>query len=311
MNQRRNVLKQLGASAGLAWTWRALPWTQARDEQKGGLGMKAQEGGGWQLAEDSADAYERYLVPVIFAAMSERLLDLAEVKAGERVLDVGCGTGIVARRAALRVGRPGAVVGLDLNEGMLRVARRESRAVEPAIEWREGDAAALPFPDAAFDVVACQQALQFFSEPDKALRGMRRVLAPHGRAAIAVLRPIRHSPAYVPIAEALDRRVGPTAGAMMRSPFPPWDREQLREVVARGGFRQVHVRIEVGTIRYPSAAEMLRQEAASSPLAGPLAALKPEVRDALIQDVEGGLRDYQDDDGVAFPMETFVALARP
>ncbi len=272
--------------------------------------MKVQERGGWQLAEDSAEAYEQYLVPVIFTAMAERVLDLAEVQGGERLLDVGCGTGIVARRAGPRVGRTGRVVGLDLNEGMLRVARRVSSDAEPAIEWRHGDAAALPFPDGAFDVVACQQALQFFAAPEQALSGMRRVLAPGGRAAIAVLRPIRYTPAYVPIAEALDRHVGPAAGAMMRSPFPDWDREHLRRVVTRGGFGRLRVRIEVLSERYPSAEEMLRREAASSPLAGPLSALRPAVREALVRDLEKALGDYQDDDGITFPMQTWVAIAR-
>jgi SAM-dependent methyltransferase len=269
-----------------------------------------QDPGGWQLNEDSAEAYERYLVPAIFSDMAERLLDLAAAKPGERVLDVGCGTGIVARQAAPRVGRAGRVVGLDLNEGMLRVARRAGADRVPAIEWRQGDAAALPFPDGSFDVVTCQQALQFFADPGAALRGMRRVLAPGGRAAVAVLRPIRYTPAYVPLAEALDRHAGPEAGAMMRSPFPAWDREGFRTLVATGGFGEVHVRVEIAGVRYPSAEEMLRREAASSPLATRLSAVPPAAREALIREVTAALREYEDDDGVTFPMETYVAIAR-
>ena len=113
------------------------------------------------------------------------------------MLDVACGTGIVARRAAGRTGAAGAVVGLDLNADMLRVARTVSADVRPAIEWREGSAAELPFPDGAFDAVFCEQAMQFFSNPVQALGEMRRVLAPRGRAAVSVCRPIRYSPAYV------------------------------------------------------------------------------------------------------------------
>jgi SAM-dependent methyltransferase len=265
---------------------------------------------GWQLGEDSAEAYERYLVPAIFTEMADRLLDLARLGEGERVLDVGCGTGIVARRAAPRVGSTGTLVALDLNEGMLRVARRMSSDVQPRIQWRQGDAAAPPFPDGAFDLVVCQQALQFFSEPEKALCAMRRVLAPGGRAAIAALRPIACTPAYVPLADALDRHVGADAGTMMRSPFPGWDRETFRRIVAQGGFGDVRVRIEVGRERYPSAEEMLRWEAASSPLAGPLGELRPETRAALVREIDRSLEPYRDDDGVTFPMETWVAIAR-
>jgi ubiquinone/menaquinone biosynthesis C-methylase UbiE len=266
--------------------------------------------GGWQLEEDSADAYERYLVPAIFASMAERLVELADVNAGERVLDVACGTGIVARAAARRVGSSGQVVGIDVNEGMLAVARRVSSSLRPAIDWRQGDAAALPLADGGFDAVLCEQAFQFFPDRPKVLREMRRVLVPRGRAVLAVLRPLRFSPAYVPVAEALARHVGPEAGAMMRSPFPDWDREQLRAMVREGGFSDVHVRVDVGQVRYPSAAELLRQEAASSPLAGPLGVLEGDVRQALIADLESALRDHEDDDGIVAPLESFVVVAR-
>ena len=264
---------------------------------------------GWQLAEDSAEAYERYLVPAIFTEMAERLLEVAAVAKGERVLDVGCGTGVVARRAAERVGAGGAVSGLDLNEGMLRVARHVSQGSAPGIDWRHGDAMALPFPDRSFDAVVCQQALQFFPDAGKALREMRRVAAPGGRVALAVLRPIRYSPPYGPFADALERHAGKDAGAMMRSPFPAWDRESLRALLGRAGLPDAHVRIAVGAVRYPSAAEMLRQEAASSPLAGPLRALPAATRDALLRELDVALADFVDDAGVAFPMETFVTLS--
>lgn len=189
--------------------------------------MNDRQRGGWQLVEDSAEAYERYLVPIFFEPWAERLLAQAGVRSGERVLDVACGTGSVARRAAERAGPSGKVVGLDLNAGMLAVARRVSAAARPAIEWRQGDAAGLPFPEGSFDVVTCQQALQFFPDRPKALREMRRVLAPGGRAALAVLRGLRHSPAYAPRADALEKHVAAEAGAMLRSIFPPWTGEEV------------------------------------------------------------------------------------
>src|SRR3712207_7644969 len=95
-----------------------------------------QRGEGWQLEESSSEAYERYLVPLLFAPGAEYLVQLAAPGPGERVLDVACGTGIVARRVAARVGSGGKVVGLDINEGMLEVARKVSSDVRPAIEWQ-------------------------------------------------------------------------------------------------------------------------------------------------------------------------------
>jgi ubiquinone/menaquinone biosynthesis C-methylase UbiE len=264
---------------------------------------------GWQLEGDSADAYERYLASA-FRPWAKELIALAELREGERVLDVACGTGIVARHAAPTVGAAGKVVGLDLNEDMLRVARASSSGVRPAIEWRQGNAAELPFPAGTFDVVFCEQAVQFFSDPVAALAEMRRVLAPGARAAVSVCRPIAYSPTYVTMADALERYVGPDAGAMMRSPFSPWSVDQLRSLLTEAGFRNVRVRIEVGSIRYPSVEEFLRREAASSPLAGPISASNAQVRNDLIRDLQGRLSDHVDDDGLVCPIETYAALGR-
>jgi ubiquinone/menaquinone biosynthesis C-methylase UbiE len=265
---------------------------------------------GWQLGGSSAEAYERYLVPIIFAPGAQYLIELAAPGPGERVLDVACGTGIVARLAAPRVGADGTVVGLDLNESMLEVARRASSAVAPLIEWRRGDAADLPFADAAFDVVFCQQGLQFIPDRLAAVREMHRVLVPNGRLALSVLRPIEHNPGYSLLAEAFERHVGPDAAAMMRSPFPSLSTDQLRDLIAGAGFRDVRIVLGIGPVRYPSAEGLVRQEAASSPLAGPIGSLTNEVREALIRNLGEALRSYTDDDGIIFPAETYLAVAR-
>jgi SAM-dependent methyltransferase len=264
---------------------------------------------GWQLEENSAEAYERYLVPLFFAPGAEHLVELAMPGPGERVLDVACGTGIVARSAAPRVGTGGTVVGLDLNEGMLRVARKASSEVRPPIEWRRGDATGLPFPDGTFDVVFCQQGLQFFPDQPAALREMYRVLVPNGRVALSVLRSIEHNPGYVALAEALERHVEVDAGAMMRSPFTSLSTDGLRDLVAGAGFRDARILIGIGTVRYPSAEEFLRQEGVSSPLAGLIGALSDDVREALIRDLREALRAYVDDTGIVFPAETYLAVA--
>jgi SAM-dependent methyltransferase len=265
---------------------------------------------GWQLEPNSAEAYERYLVPAMMARWADRLVDLAAPSSGARVLDVGCGTGIVARRAAVRVGSGGRVVGLDLNDGMLAVARAASATLSPPIEWRQGNAAELPFPEASFDVVLSQQMLQFASDPSAVLGEMRRVLAPEGRAAVLVCRPIAHSPDYVALAGLLGRHVGPAAEAGMRSPFPAWTVGDLRALVTGTGLRDARVVIDAGSVRYPSAREFLRREAASSPLAGPIGALKPEDREALIQGLEAPLESRRDDEGIVLPLEAYAVVAR-
>ena len=265
---------------------------------------------GWEVDDDAAELYEEYFVPVIFAPWAERLVDRAGLQAGDRVLDVATGTGIVARRAAAEVGDGGSVVGVDIDDGMLEVARERARDVHPAIEWREGDASDLPFSDGAFDAVFCQQGLQLFDDPVAALEEMRRVLSPDGVAVLAVWRSVEYSPGYVVLADALDRHLEEGAGAMMRSPFDAWDTTELPELVQDAGFDDVTTTIGIGSERFPSIEEFVRREIVITPLSDRFAAADRTTRSALIRAVEDGLRDYVDDEGVVFPHEVSIVTAR-
>ena len=124
----------------------------------------------WQVTDDAAVLYEQSFVPALFARAAIMLADAARIGRGDHVLDVGCGTGVVAREAGKRVGAEGRVAGLDLNPRMLEIGRR----VAPEIEWREGDAGNLPFENGTFDVVTSQFALMFFPDPARALRERAR-----------------------------------------------------------------------------------------------------------------------------------------
>ena len=273
------------------------------------MGNQPSQSGGWQVEESASAAYERYLVPPMFAPWADQLVESVDLDRGDRILDVACGTGIVARRAASRVGTSGSVVGLDINDRMLEVAAKSAAKDDLAIEWRKGDATELPFADEAFDVIYCQQALQFFDDPAIALEEMHRVLAPGGQLALSVWRPIAYQPAYVVLADALAQYVGDEAGTMMRSPFPAWDGDDLRALVDTAGFDNRSVTIEIGSVRYPSVDEFVRREAASSPLAEPIAAIERAVREELIRTVAAELAAYRDDNGIVSPMESYVVNA--
>lgn len=140
----------------------------------------------WQQVCGSAEHYERELVPVLFEPWARELVDLADPQPGEQVLDLACGTGLVARLAASPVSASGAVTGLDANRDMLAVARRVAATVRPAIDWRLATATDTGLPDAAFDVGFCEQGLQFFDDRQAALRELHRVVRPGGRVAISV-----------------------------------------------------------------------------------------------------------------------------
>lgn len=119
--------------------------------------------GHWQLEGSAAELYQRYLVPAITTKWADDLVHRAQLRAGEDVLDIACGTGVVARLAASKA-TPGHVTGLDLNSGMLAVARNVSNGGGEPVSWKEGSALDLPFPSGHFDVVLCQLGLQFFPD---------------------------------------------------------------------------------------------------------------------------------------------------
>jgi ubiquinone/menaquinone biosynthesis C-methylase UbiE len=168
--------------------------------------------------------YERVMVPAVFASWAKDLVETATPTPGLRVLDVACGTGIVARLAAAQVGSTGRVVALDANEPMLVVARAQPAPIGAQIEWRQGDATKLPFADEEFERVLCQHGLQYFPERAAALREMRRVLAPDGQLAASVF---SRSIGYEIFERTAAGFVGEQAAAIMREPFALADLDEL------------------------------------------------------------------------------------
>ena len=267
--------------------------------------------GGWQLQGNAAEAYQSYLVPAIFRAMSRRLVTAADVGLGDRVLDVATGTGVVARTAAERVGPRGTVVAIDVNPDMLATAARASTDVTPQIDWRQADATELPFGDATFDVVMCQEAIQFLDDRVAALREMRRTASPDGRIIFSVFRSLAHHPVYELLARSLGEHAGLDAATMMGSPFALGDASVLRAAAHDAGLRGVQIQIAINEERFPSVAEFVRREAASSPLAGPLSALDEHALAALVAQLELELASHLDDAGMAFHNETHIVTATP
>jgi ubiquinone/menaquinone biosynthesis C-methylase UbiE len=262
-----------------------------------------------QVGGSTAETYQRLLVPAIFAPWAKKLVALAGLQPGERVLDVACGTGVVAHQAAVQVGRGGLVVGLDVNAAMLAVARALPADEGPPIEWLEASAQEIPLPDAALDVVLCQQGLQQFPDRLAALREMRRVLTDGGRLAASVWSRIERSPGMAALVAALERHVGAEAAANRRAPFALGDADELRTLLADAGFRDVQVRTLVETARFPSPEAFVETQLTATPLST-LGALTEQAHQAVSRDVRAALQAHLDGDDLAVPMEAHVALAR-
>lgn len=182
-----------------------------------------------QVIKSAAEVYEEFFVPALFEQWPGRMLDAARVTDGDDVLDVGCGTGILARAAARRLGGSGSVTGIDINDGMLSVARK---APEP-VTWRHGPAEHLPLPDHCFDRVVSQFALMFFADQEAGVREMARVARPGGAITIATWAGVDQSPGYAAMVELLQRLFGDKAANALMAPFTLGTKDKLHSVIDR------------------------------------------------------------------------------
>ena len=261
----------------------------------------------WQLSGSAAELYERYPVRYILGPWAPGLVALANLQLGERVLDLACGTGVVSRLAAPAVGLTGRITGLDLNPGMLAVARSLPSPSGPPITWIEGSAVAMDFPNASFDVILCQQGFQFFPDRPAALREMRRVLIPSGRLLLSVWRIM--GPYHVAVVDALRQHVGGEAAATFAASRVVPDAEALSRLVVAAGFREVMIHPCAMNIRLPAVEGFVLSHLAATPVAGAVAAVGSRARAALVDQVSLALRAYMDGDGLAIPDRTNVVTA--
>lgn len=236
----------------------------------------------FQLSLAAAEAYESKFVPALFGEWAPLVIDAAGVTTGQEVLDVACGTGVVATAAADRVGATGRVVAVDINEAMLTVARRLS----PSVEWRAADAGRLPFPDSSFDAVLCQAALMFFPDPARALREMSRVVRDTGSVAVQVWASLDSQPAYGPFVAAAARHAGPEAVDLLGSYWTMGHLGRLGELFAKAGMRLTATKSHIGTARFASIDELVKIEVESTPLVDRIgddtyAAILADARHAL------------------------------
>src|SRR5215475_5146704 len=262
---------------------------------------------GWQLEGNAPLAFDTYIADVFLQDYSRRLVEVAGIKPGDRVLDVACGTGVVTRLVANKIGSAGQVVGLDLNAGMLARARASAETTA-AIEWRLGSATDMPFADATFDCILCQHGLQFIPDKAAAMSEMHRVLADRGRTVISVWHSIEHCPWQAAIADAIDRNVGSEQAAQIRSAFSLGDANQLRQIIIAAGFRRVEIQIDRETIRHTSIAEYVPGYISATPVAAAVAVLDKEAQTKIITDVRDALAAYRVGDGLAAPIEAHVAI---
>ena len=254
------------------------------------------------------ERYEHALVGPLFQPWVEPLLGDVQLGAGDRVLDIACGTGIVARLAKKHLGPSATVVGVDANSEMLAVARR----VAPEVDWRQGDAVALPLRDGErFDVVLCQQGFQFFSDHAAAALQMHRALMDGGRVGISTWRSDEEFPVLRQLRRVAEQHVGPIRDRRHSLGDPRPVEAALREA----GFHDVRSKRSVRTIRFSDGSTFVRLNAmALVNMGASSAALDDEERrrlvDAITRDSGDLVRLHTDQAGFAYEIGTNVTVAQ-
>ena len=264
-----------------------------------------------------ARAYEALFVPSLIGPYVPILAAAAGIATGDRILDVACGTGVVAREAARRTGPGGRVVGFDANAGMLAVACELADAAPSGgaslapMEWQQGAAESLPFPDSHFDAVACQFGLMFFEDRRAAIGEMRRVLRPGGRLAIAVWGGLAAMPVFAAEVALFQRIAGQRAADALRAPFVLGDRAALARVAIEGGIEAPVIETHDATARFPSVRVLVEADLRGwLPIMG--VALSEAVIGATLAEADDALAPYvtvAPDGAVSFATSAHVLRA--
>lgn len=258
----------------------------------------------FHISAEVAEIYEKRFVPALFADWAGPVVEAAGVEAGDRVLDVACGTGIAARVAADRVGPTGEVTGVDLNPAMLDVARR----IAPGVDWSQGDVGALPFPEASFDRVLCQMALMFFVDRPLAVREITRVVRPGGTVAVMTPASLDAQPAWGLFVAAVAASAGPDAVELLSSYWSAGNRDELTQLMTRAGLTVTHPITRTGTAVFDSLDSMITTEVESTPLA---ARLTPATYARIRVDAKAALAPFEAADGTArLPLVGHIVAAR-
>ena len=243
-----------------------------------------------QVIQSAAEIYQEIFVPALFQEWAEPVLDAANVQEGQAVLDVACGTGVVTRSAQKRVGTGGKVIGLDINEGMLSVARKTA----PHIEFQHGNIEDLPFPDHHFDAITFQFALMFIEDQKQALQEVMRVLRPERSVAIAVWGALEETPGYAKMVELLARLFGEEVANGLRAPYNLGDKNRLKRVLDSAGITDYEITTRVGTAHFPSIESWVFTDIKGWVLAD---SIDDDQYQLLLSEAQKELKSFVTDDG--------------
>lgn len=255
----------------------------------------------FQLSTKAAEGYETQKVPALFGPLARATIDAISLPEGAHVIDIACGTGIITKVVAERLGGVGRIVGTDINAAMLEVAEKTMPATDHQIEWFACDVTELPFEDGGFDIAFCQQGLQFFPDKPKALAKIRRVLKPDGKLYLACWRTV--SPFFQKVSDSLKQRINDEVAKQALGPYAFRDSDQITALLEEAGFNVSDVSPLVVERHLTPAREAIRKEILAQPFEQALLDSGVDTIDAIVSDVESELAEYRDGEAITVPQE--------
>ena len=264
----------------------------------------------WQLDLDAAKRYQEIPVPTILGPVAHALVDKVKISSGATVLDVGCGTGAATRYVAKFVGSNGSVAGVDINAGMIEVAKSLSENAGTPIDWYENSAFELPFEENSFDVALSAQTIQFLDDRVAALKEMQRVLRPRGRLAISVWCEVGLNPYFDALIKAVTNHLGAETAAGLGAAFTLSKPSEIEELLVEAGLQKIEVEICELSLKMPEIRIFAAQHISATPMSASYFASSESTQKDLVEEVASHLATYQTETGAMVPFRILVAKAK-
>jgi len=264
----------------------------------------------WQLDIEAAKRYQEIPVPTILGPAAHALVDKVKLNSGIMVLDVGCGTGAATQYAAKFVEPNGRVAGVDINAGMIEVAKSLSESAGAPIDWYENSAFELPFEENTFDVALSAQTIQFLDDRVAALEEMQRVLRPRGQLAISVWCEVGHNPYFDALMKAVTNHLGPETASGLGAAFTLSEPSEIEGLLVEAGLQRIEVETCELSLEMPEISKFAANHISATPMSASFFAASESLQNDLVEDIADSLAMYQTETGATVPFRIQVAKAQ-
>lgn len=264
----------------------------------------------FHLSTAAAETYEKQRVPAIFRPMAEATLNAISLPSPDTVLDVACGTGVMARAVGARLTKPCRIVGCDLNPAMVAVALAYTPDSLHQFDWIEASADAIPVEDGEVDLAFCQHGLQFFPDKLAALREIRRTLRKDAPLLVTCWKAV--PPLFEAVAKALLDHIGEAAATTAVQPFIWNDVDEIRALFVEAGFSVAVPETLPVERRLGASPSVMRDELLSTPNEPALRAAGEDAMEDIVSEILVAVAQYRKGELLVMPQEAllFDAVAR-